>query len=127
GEPGAAMSERRIKRSPLRDVAGMIRSFHYAAYAGLQQHEQRGSLSGQNLELFESWALLWYRQVSARFLQGYFDTAGQSEVVPASSEERQVMLPAYLLNKALYELGYELNHRPDWIRIPLQGILHLMN
>jgi maltose alpha-D-glucosyltransferase/alpha-amylase len=126
GEPAVALSERRIKRSPLRDVAGMIRSFHYAAYAGLHQHVERGSLPPENVATFEPWARFWNHAVSATFLRAYLQSLGKSEVLPSTSEELQVMLQAYLLNKAMYELGYELNNRPAWLKIPLQGILHLL-
>ena len=126
GEPAVALSERRIKRSPLRDVAGMMRSFHYAAYAGLYQHVERGSLPPENLTGFEPWARCWNRVVGGAFLRSYLGAMGSSEVLPSSTEHRQVMLQAYVLNKAVYELGYELNNRPDWLRIPLQGILELM-
>jgi maltose alpha-D-glucosyltransferase/alpha-amylase len=126
GEPAVALSERRIKRSVLRDVAGMIRSFHYAAYAGLQQHIERGSLPPENISAFEPWARFWNSAVSATFLRAYLQALGKTEVLPNTSEELKFMLPAYLLNKAMYELGYELNNRPAWLHIPLQGILHLL-
>jgi maltose alpha-D-glucosyltransferase/alpha-amylase len=126
GEPAVALSERRIKRSPLRDVAGMIRSFDYAAYEGLLQHVQRGSLPPENQEFFESWAHFWNHAVSASFLRAYLRTVGKCEVLPETDEELQVMLQAYMLNKAVYELGYELNNRPSWLKIPLQGILGLL-
>ena len=126
GEPAVALTERRIKRSPLRDVAGMIRSFHYAAYGGLYQHVERGSLPPENLAGFEPWARYWNRIVSGAFLRSYLQALGPSEVLPDSGEQRHLLLQAYLLNKAVYELGYELNNRPNWLRIPLQGILELM-
>jgi maltose alpha-D-glucosyltransferase / alpha-amylase len=127
GEPAVALSERRIKRSPLVDVAGMMRSFHYAAYTGLQQHVERGSLAPENLAGFEPWARCWNLVVSGAFLRSYFGALGPSELLPGSAEHRQVLLRAYLMNKAVYELGYELNNRPDWVRTPLQGILELMD
>ncbi|MBN2508287.1 MAG: maltose alpha-D-glucosyltransferase [Verrucomicrobia bacterium] len=126
GEPAVPLTERRIKRSPLQDVAGMIRSFHYAAYAGLNQQVERGSLAPENLAHAEPWARFWNHAVSAAFLRAYLEAVGKSEVLPQTDEELRVMLPAYLLNKAVYELGYEMNHRPAWLKIPLQGILHLM-
>ena len=126
GEPTIAVSERRLKRSPLRDVAGMARSFHYAAYAGLYQQIERGSIPPEKLPQMELWAQLWNVWVGAVFLQAYFRRFGDSEVLPQSKDEVEVMLQAYLLNKAIYELGYELNVRPAWVMIPLQGILQLM-
>jgi maltose alpha-D-glucosyltransferase/alpha-amylase len=126
GEPAIALSERRLKHSPLRDVAGMARSFHYAAYAGLYQHVDRGSIPPEKLPRVEPWARFWNAWVSAVFLKAYFQSFGPSEVLPKNEEDVRVMLQAYLLNKAVYELGYELNNRPSWVKIPLQGILHLM-
>ena len=126
GEPAVPLSERRIKRSPLRDVAGMIRSFDYAAFAGLTQHVERGSLPLENVAAFEPWARFWNQAVSASFLQAYRQAMGVSEVLPRTPEELQVLLQAYLLNKAIYELGYELNNRPRWLEIPLRGILQLV-
>jgi maltose alpha-D-glucosyltransferase/alpha-amylase len=126
GEPAVALGERRIKRSPLRDVAGMMRSFQYAAYAGLYQQVERGSLPPENLAGFEPWARCWNRVVSRAYLRSYLEALGPSELLPASAEHRQLLLQASLMNKAVYELGYELNHRPDWLRIPLRGILELL-
>jgi maltose alpha-D-glucosyltransferase/alpha-amylase len=126
GEPALPLSERRIKRSPLRDVAGMVRSFDYAAWAGLDEHAKRGSLEPEQRPKFEPWLRLWYQVVSGVYLRAYFQTMGQTEILPRSDEELFVMLPAFLLNKALYELGYELNNRPAWLKIPLEGILQLV-
>jgi maltose alpha-D-glucosyltransferase/alpha-amylase len=126
GEPAVALTERRIKRSPLRDVAGMIRSFHYATYSGLYQHLERGSATQENLRAFEAWGQLWYRVVTATYVRAYLHVLGSSEILPKAPEEIQILLETYLLNKAVYELGYELNNRPDWLMIPMCGILELM-
>ncbi len=126
GEPAVPLGERRIKRSPLQDVAGMIRSFHYVANAALSQHVERGSLPPENRGAFEAWAQFWNQVVGSTFLRAYLKKMGDSPVLPATRQELQVVLEAYLLNKAVYELGYELNHRPTWLKIPLQGILQLM-
>jgi maltose alpha-D-glucosyltransferase/alpha-amylase len=123
GEPARPLSERRIKRSPLRDVAGMLRSFHYAAYAGILSREERGLVRPEELGLMEVLAKFWYVWVSVAFLRAYFEVAIPGKFIPQTGEELRVLLDAYLLEKAMYELGYELNNRPDWIRIPLQGIL----
>ena len=127
GEPAVPLSERRIKRSALRDVAGMVRSFHYAAWAGLHQQVQRGSVPPDSLPKYEPWVRLWYQSVAGAYLKAYRRTMGESEVLPKSAEELDLMLQAYLLNKAMYEVGYELNNRPEWLRIPLQGILQLID
>jgi maltose alpha-D-glucosyltransferase/alpha-amylase len=126
GEPAVALTERRIKRSPLRDVAGMIRSFHYATYSGLYQHLERGSATQENLHAFEAWGQLWYRVVTATYVRAYLQGLGSSDILPKAPEEIQLLLETYLLNKAVYELGYELNNRPDWLMIPMRGILELL-
>jgi maltose alpha-D-glucosyltransferase/alpha-amylase len=102
----------------------MLRSFHYAAYAALL-----GQVAGVRPEDFatlEPWARFWYAWVSGTFLRSYLAAAEVAAFLPQTREELQVLLDAYLLEKALYELGYELNSRPDWVRIPLQGILQLL-
>ena len=126
GEPARPLSERRIKRSPLRDVAGMLRSFHYATYAALFALEERGLARTQDLALVHFLAQFWYLWVSAAFLKAYFDMASRGNFLPQSREELRVLMDAYLLEKVIYEIGYELNNRPDWIKIPLQGALSLL-
>jgi maltose alpha-D-glucosyltransferase/alpha-amylase len=126
GEPSRSLSERRLKRSPFRDVAGMLRSFQYAAYARLFEEATVGATPAASLPALESWALYWERWVSAAFLQAYLERARGASFVPRSPEEREILLDSYLLEKAVYELGYELNNRPDWVRIPLQGILQIL-
>jgi maltose alpha-D-glucosyltransferase/alpha-amylase len=124
GEPARPLSERRLKGSPLRDVAGMLRSFHYAAYAALI-----GKVAGVRQEEFSSlepWARFWYLWVSVAFLKAYLAVTAQAPFLPANRTELQMLLEAHLLEKAVYELGYELNNRPDWVKIPLQGILELL-
>src|SRR5215813_2793343 len=124
GEPARPISVRRLKQSPLRDVAGMLRSFHYAVYSTLL--EQTADIRPEDLAAFGPWARVWYLWVSAAFLKAYDAVADQEAFLPQTREERQVLLDAYLLEKALYELRYELNSRPDWVNVPLQGILDLV-
>ena len=120
GEPARPLSERRVKRSPLRDVAGMVRSFHYAAYAALRVQ------ADYDAELLEHWADFWQQRCSSAFLAAYYEVAEEGGFLPSDLESRAALLDLYLLDKALYELSYELNNRPDWVEIPLRGILHLM-
>jgi maltose alpha-D-glucosyltransferase/alpha-amylase len=126
GEPSRPLSERRIKRSPLRDVAGMLRSFQYASYAVLMGQAEGVSLRRDDAASLEMAARLWHRWISAIFVRSYLETAGSGDFLPKEMNEVRVMLDAYVLEKALYELGYELNNRPDWVRIPLRGILELL-
>ena len=125
GEPARPLSERRIKRAPLRDVASMIRSFHYAAYTSLFHHTG-GTSQRENPSFLEPWALFWYAWVSSQFLRSYLESAAPAEILPTSTQETEVLLDSLLLEKAMYELRYEINNRPDWVRIPILGILHAL-
>ncbi len=126
GEPAVSISERRLKRSPLKDVASMIQSFHYAAFAALLKHVERGTLSEGQLQTMTSWARFWARWVSAIFYKAYLKTSGAAPFLPAAQADLQMMTEVLLLRNAIYELGYELNNRPDWVKIALQEILELM-
>lgn len=123
GEPLKSLSERRLKRSALRDVAGMLRSFHYAAYAALFL---RKSIAEDDIEFLELWADRWYEAVTEQFLKGYFETIGDANIIPKNVKERDLLMKIFLMDKAVYELGYELNNRPDWVMIPLRGIQFLL-
>jgi maltose alpha-D-glucosyltransferase/alpha-amylase len=127
GEPTRPLSERRLKRSPLRDVAGMLRSFHYAAYAGLFAfQERRGIVRPDELAMLDGWARVWHLWVCVVFLKAYLEVASQGSFLPQTREELQILLDLHVLEKAIYELGYELNNRPEWVKIPLEGIAHLL-
>ncbi|MDQ3118387.1 MAG: maltose alpha-D-glucosyltransferase [Verrucomicrobiota bacterium] len=123
GEPARPLSERKLKRSALRDVAGMMRSYQYAAYSALWQPAMRP----EDGPFLERWADLWYRQMSSTFLQSYLKTSAGAPFIPQDEDDLQVMLEAYLLDKAVYEVGYELNNRPDWVVIPIRGIKHILH
>jgi maltose alpha-D-glucosyltransferase/alpha-amylase len=127
GEPARELAERRLKHSPLRDVAGMLRSFHYAAHAALQREIKERGIRPENKRNAAAWANHWHAQVSALFLKEYFKVARGASFLPERSEEASRLLEIHLLEKAVYELGYELNHRPGWVGIPLQGILRLLS
>jgi maltose alpha-D-glucosyltransferase / alpha-amylase len=126
GEPARPIGERRIKRSPLRDVAGMLRSFHYVAHSALYGQVAGVVARAEDREALESWARFWNSWVSLSFLKEYLATADAAPFLPGTREDLQVLLSAYLLEKAIYEISYELNNRPDWVRIPLHGILQLL-
>jgi len=112
GEPARPLNERRLKHPPIMDVAGMLRSFHYAAHAV------------PNIP--DPWTTFWYGWVGAEFLKGYLGTAKHAAFLPKTDGDIGVLLDAYLLEKALYEVAYELNNRPDWVGIPLRGIVELL-
>lgn len=120
GEPGLSFSERRLKKNPLKDVAGMMRSIHYAAFGKILLNE---NYRERDLEFLESWAEQWQHYVSRFYLGSYMDRMGMGTTL---SKEDDVLIRTFLLEKAIYELGYELNGRPDWTIIPLRGIIYHM-
>ena len=122
GEPARSLSERRLKRSPVRDIAGMLRSYQYAAYTVLHREM---ALSSDEKEFLSPWAELWATYMGGSFLKGYLEKMKGSPVLPSSMEDFENMLVPFLLEKALYEVGYELNNRPEWLLIPLRGVKQL--
>jgi maltose alpha-D-glucosyltransferase / alpha-amylase len=127
GEPARPLSERRIKRSALRDVAGMLRSFNYAPYAVLFGTAPGSYVRAEDLHRLETGARFWHHHVSAAFLRAYLAESARGTHLPKSQDQIHTLLNAYLLEKALYEIVYELNNRPDWVRIPLRGVLDLLD
>ncbi|HEV8573278.1 MAG TPA: maltose alpha-D-glucosyltransferase [Dehalococcoidia bacterium] len=123
GEPARPLSQRRLKKSPLTDVAGMLRSFSYAAHASLRDQVARGIIPTERASALEKWAQIWELWVGATFLREYRQVMGESPVVPQADDEIRLLLNVLLLEKALYEVNYELNNRPDWLSIPLRGVL----
>jgi maltose alpha-D-glucosyltransferase/alpha-amylase len=122
GEPARPLENRSSKQCPLKDVAGMLRSFSYAAYSSLINYSTRHS---EDLTRLEPWAQLWERSAAAAFLRAYRETAPDAEFLPADTSDFHKLLDVFLLDKALYEVRYELNARPAWVRIPLMGIMSL--
>jgi maltose alpha-D-glucosyltransferase/alpha-amylase len=121
GEPARTLEERRAKQSPLKDVAGMLRSFSYAAYAGLFAFTVHAP---EEFAALRPWADAWEHWVSAAYVNAYRATMGDRELLPRGAQF-DVLLRAHMLEKAMYELQYELNSRPEWVHIPLTGILKL--
>ncbi|HEV2275399.1 MAG TPA: maltose alpha-D-glucosyltransferase [Acidobacteriaceae bacterium] len=122
GEPARSLAERRAKQSPLKDVAGMLRSFSYAAFSALMRYSSRRP---EAFEQLEPWARMWEQAASSVFLRSYRESIGGASLAPCEPSQFERLLEAFLLDKALYELVYELNNRPSWVRIPLSGILSL--
>ena len=123
GEPARRLSDRRRKDSVLRDVAGMLRSFSYATYAALQH------LSAErpaDFDLMEPHALAWETRATEAFLAGYEETIVGSPAYPVEPEQARQLVDLYRLEKAFYEIRYEMDNRPDWLSIPLKGVLHLI-
>ena len=123
GEPSKSYSERRLKRSPLRDVAGMLRSFHYAAYGAMFLNDR---VREEDIEKLVPFAEQWSYYMGNFFMQAYLEKATEAACIPADPEDLEIMMQLYLLEKAIYELNYELNNRPEWVIIPLRGIRSLM-
>ncbi|MCP9237265.1 phosphotransferase [Lewinella sp. JB7] len=121
GEPLLTIPERRRKRPPLKDVGGMVRSFHYAAQGQLLLNPER--YRGRDLTRR---AEDWYRAVTDAYLTAYFTTCGEAGFLPADPADRQALLELFILEKAVYEVAYELNSRPAWLPIPLKGVLSLV-
>ncbi|MFH1038866.1 MAG: putative maltokinase [PVC group bacterium] len=125
GEPARPIEERRRKRSPLVDVAGMIRSFHYAAYGAIFL---RPGHDPEKTAFLTLRAELWYRTMSDIFLTSYLKTmAGGASVLPGKKAGLKRLLDLCMLEKVIYELNYELNNRPDWAIIPLRGLRSLLS
>jgi maltose alpha-D-glucosyltransferase/alpha-amylase len=124
GEPTLSLSQRRLKRLPMRDLAGMLRSFDYAARTSIPDAAARGQVRSVERahELLEAHAEEWVTWAGAAYLRGYFDTLGSSELVPLDRQARRAQLDAHLIEKAMYEVRYELDHRPDWVGIPIAGL-----
>jgi maltose alpha-D-glucosyltransferase/alpha-amylase len=127
GEPARPLLERRRKQSPLKDVAGMMRSFSYVAFSALEKFLAAGGQTARATRAgaLQTWARWWQNEASADFLAGYRSAiSGRAQMLPPP-DRAQELLDAYLLEKAMYELLYELNNRPQWLRIPIAGILSL--
>jgi maltose alpha-D-glucosyltransferase/alpha-amylase len=122
GEPARSLAERRGKRSALVDVAGMLRSLHYAAIVA----SKTGEFRPEDRPRLEVWAQFWNYWVSLAFLNGYFTAAAPAGFLPTSKEELKLLLDVYILQKAVYELTYELNNRPDWVGMPIRGIIEIL-
>jgi maltose alpha-D-glucosyltransferase/alpha-amylase len=122
GEPTRSLAYRRSKQSPLKDVAGMLRSFSYAAYGTLINYTARHP---EDLACLEPWAQLWERAAAAEFLRAYRGNTQGATFLPAHPADFRKLLDIFLLDKALYEMLYELNSRPAWLRIPMRGVLSL--
>ncbi len=128
GEPLRPLGERRLKRSALLDVSGMLRSFQYAAATGLRELANRGTIAeeGPQFSTFAGWGKYWQQWVEGQFLGAYLEHA-EPPLIPEDPRHLRLLLDAWLIQKASYELAYELNNRPDWVRIPMEGIMELMD
>ncbi|WP_013325069.1 maltose alpha-D-glucosyltransferase [Gloeothece verrucosa] len=125
GDPARTLNERRMKRSPLRDVAEMLQSFSYAAEVALSREIESGMISPERLPVMRQWTQFWKCWVSTVFLKSYLVTASQDSFLPKTEQELQVLLDSYFLERVIYNLNYELHNRPQRVEILLQQILNL--
>jgi maltose alpha-D-glucosyltransferase/alpha-amylase len=122
GEPARPLSERRFKRTAFRDVSGMLRSFHYVGAVALRQ----GAFRLEDRAVLEPWASAWSGWIASAFLDSYLRTAAGAPFIPKSEEDLRLLLSFSLLEKCVYELGYELDNRPEWVEIPMAGLRALI-
>ncbi len=122
GEPARSLNERRRKRSPLHDIAGMLRSYDYAVHAAMSARLARPDDPAR----IDEWCRFWFGWVAPAFLGSYLEHAADASFLPTSKQETALLLKIFLLEKAVYELGYELNNRPDWAHIPATAIAGLV-
>lgn len=120
GEPGSSSEERLDRSSPLRDAAGMIRSFHYVAQVALRERAEAID------ERIVSLSAAWERRSRYAFLEGYLGVEGIGALLPPGELDQDVVFTAFELDKAIYEVGYEQAHRPDWVGIPLAAVARIV-
>jgi maltokinase len=123
GEPEASIAERKIKHSPLKDVAGMIRSYHYAVSAKLFESTETKDISSDKLQNVSD---RWYKLMRDTYMDAYLEAFGWPHPLFKSQNEINFLLLFFLLEKAVYELGYEISYRPSWVKIPLRGIVEVI-
>src|SRR5436190_3913105 len=126
GEPGRPLAERRIKRSPLRDVASMLRSFHYVTAHALSGRVSSGAVRPEDVPVLEPALRAWRAWVGAAFLRKYLQVSAGAPFAPTTPEELRAALSGYLIERTLHEIGYELEQRPEWLPIPISELLDLM-
>jgi maltose alpha-D-glucosyltransferase/alpha-amylase len=126
GEPIRTISERRLKSCALTDVAGMIRSFDYASHTALAKYVEQGKLNPAQLNYMNAWGRFWTRSVSTVFYDAYWESVRGGNFLPADDLEMRELTEIFILRKAIYEIGYELSNRPEWVKIPLLGVLEIM-
>ncbi len=119
GNPSRPLSERKLKRSPFKDIAGLIRSIDYAAYFVLTSTP---AFMETHFMTLQQWVEPWYHYISGLFLQAYLQESRDAAFIPATTEQTETLLQAFLIEKAAYELIYELNNRPDLAFIPIKGL-----
>ena len=123
GEPESSITERKIKHSPLKDVAGMVRSYHYAVSAKLFGSAETAGIEADQLQRVSD---RWFKLIRDTFMDAYLEAIGSPHPLFKDNAEINFLLLIYLLEKAVYELGYEISYRPHWVKIPLKGIVDVI-
>ncbi len=128
GEPTRSIGQRRLKRPAATDLAGMVRSFHYASRVAALQvtRELPGSVASVEPARLESWLTHWYRWVAGTYLASYLEGSAEDAFMPTDRSQLAHLLDFLLLEKAIYELSYEANSRPDWVDVPARGLLDML-
>ena len=129
GEPTRSLSRRRLKRPAAVDLAGMIRSLHYASRAAADRitRDLAHSVASADPGRLDAWVTFWHRWVSAAFLQAYLDVIPAGDFLPQRPDQLRNLVSFFLLEKAVYELSYEANSRPTWMDIPARGMLDILD
>lgn len=123
GEPESSIADRKIKHSPLKDVAGMIRSYHYAISAKMLNESVVSTADTHRIQTASD---RWYKLIQQTYMEKYLETFGSPHPLFKNNNEINFLMLIYLLEKAVYELGYEISYRPDWVKIPLKGIVNVI-
>ena len=126
GEPTRAMTERLIKRSPLVDLAGMVRSLDYAGRSAVVTAVQRGVVTEADLDALDRWRADWVSAMQRQLVDAYLTEIAPAGLVPADSEDVRMLLDLFMLEKALYEIRYELANRPHWVGWPLAAVSEML-
>jgi len=124
GEPTRSLTARSLKYCPFKDVAGMLRSFHYAIYMGEIDYNEK---IPESTDFLQPWLEAWYRKTRDIFMKSYLETAGDASFIPEDRQQLDELLSVYIIEKAIYEADYELNNRPDWLHIPLNGLSKILD
>jgi maltose alpha-D-glucosyltransferase/alpha-amylase len=127
GEPGQPIGQRRIKRSPLGDVAGLLRSFDYAGRVAVDTMVERGRVAGNDVEALERFRRQWTERSQQEMLAAYRDGMADTDLIPDDDDDLTLLLDVYVTTKALYEVRYELANRPAWAAWPMSSLVELLD
>ena len=127
GEPGQPIGQRRIKRSPLADVAGLLRSFDYAGRVAVDTMVERGRVTGNDVDVLEAWRRRWTQRSQDELLTAYRAGMADTDLIPDDDDDLALLLDVYVITKSLYEVRYELGNRPAWVTWPMSSLVELLD